>query len=154
MKKQEQLTKEQLMKLYKLLENKILENKNKFEEKRFKDDELIQLLLETILLEEKRTRIGIIKYIDFKNIDMAGQNLIYLNMTGTNINFDPQTIKYKDLQHAVLYGDFEGKSFDGVLMYETNCENAKNINLSKAIKKEETQFEKYQKRLSITNNSN
>lgn len=143
------MTKEELLELYRLLEQKIIKNRNKYEDKKFKDDELIQVLLETIILEEKRTKIGIIKYIDFKNIDMTGQNLIYLNMTGTNISFDPQTIKNKDLQHAVLVGDFKEKSFDGVLMYKTNCENATNIDFSKAIKykEEETEFHEYQKRL-------
>ena len=129
MERQEKLTKEQLMKLYKLLEQKILENKNKFEEKRFKDDELIQLLLTQILLEEKRTRIGILKYIDLKKIDFTNQDIIYIDFTKTNANIDPQTVYLKELQYAKLTGDFKDKSFDGACICGTDFSNTTNVKI-------------------------
>lgn len=129
MEKQEQLTKEQLLSLYKLLEQKILENQDKFKEKKFKDDELIQLLLKTILLEEKRTKIGILKYLDLEKIDFSNQDIIYIDFTETNANIDPQTVYLKELQYAKLTGDFKGKSFDGTCICGTDFSKATNVKI-------------------------
>ena len=123
------MTKEELLNLYKILEQKILNNKELFKEKKFKDNELIQILLEIILKESRINDTNILKYIDFEDIDMTGQNLIFINMSDSNIKFDPQTIKDKDLQYATLEGDFKGKSFDGVFMCGTDCSKATNISI-------------------------
>lgn len=129
----EELTTQEKKELYKTLQEKILNNKQIFQERKFKDTEVIQILLDIILNEEgkvKGTDKSILRYIDFKGIDMKDQNLIHLDMTGTNIEFDPQTIKDKDLQHAKLIGDFKGKSFDGVHILGTDFSQAINVKIN------------------------
>ena len=129
----EELTTQEKKELYKILQEKIFNNKQIFQERKFKDIEIIQILLDIILNEERKvkgTDKSIIRYIDFKGIDMKGQNLIHLDMTGTNIEFDPQTIKDKDLQHAKIIGDFEGKSFDGVHISGTDFSQATNVKIN------------------------
>jgi len=126
----EELTKNQLLELYKLLEQKILEKKDKFTENRFKDDELIELLLDTIIIIERKTKIGILKYINLKNIDFKNKDLTFLDMSKTNANIDPQTILNKNLQYTKLSGDFKGKSFDNVYICGTDFTNATNVTIN------------------------
>ena len=125
----EKLTEKQLNDLYNLFEQKILENADKFKEKRFKDDELIQLLLKTILLKEQQTKIGILKYIDLETIDFTNQNIIFIDLTETNINtnLDPQTLKDKSIQGVKLKGDYKDKSFNGVCVKGVDFSKAKNV---------------------------
>ena len=129
MEKKELLTKEQLIELYKLLENKILKNKEKFKEKRFKDDELIQILLKTILLQEQLFHKGIINYINLEKIDFTDQDIIFIDLTKTNINtnLDPQKLKNKSIQGVKLKGDYKDKSFDGVCVKGVDFRNAENV---------------------------
>ncbi len=125
-----EITKEEIQELYKILEQKILENKEKFEEKKFKDDEIINILLETILYNERQMKTNLLKYIDLKTIDFKDKNVAFIDFTKTNANIDPQTIQNKDLQGAKLYGDFKGKIFNDVLMRGTDCSNATNISIN------------------------
>ena len=125
----EKLSEKQLIELYKLFEQKILNNKKKFEEKKYKDDELIQILLKTILLQEQLFHKGIINYIDLKEIDFAGQDIMFIDLSKTNIdtNLDPQTLKNKSIQGVKLKGNYKDKSFDGVCAKGTNFQNAENV---------------------------
>ncbi len=125
-----EITKEELLELYKLLEKKLLEKKEKFKKKRFKDDELIQLLLETILMQERKTQVGIIKYIDLENIDFKDQNIMFINLQETNANINPQTILDKNLQNTKLCGDFKDKSFDDVYICGTDFTNTTNVTIN------------------------
>ena len=125
----EELTKEQLLDLYNLLEEKILKNKHKFEEKKFKDNEIIQILLKTILLKEQQFHKGIINCIDLKDIDFTNQDIIFIDLSKTNIdtNLDPQTLKNKSIQGVKLKGNYKDKSFDGVYVKGVDFSNAENV---------------------------
>lgn len=125
------MTKEQLYKLYKLLEEEILKKKEKLNKtkKRINDDELIQSLLKTILMEEQRTKVGILKYLDLKNIDFKDQSVMFIDFTETNATIDPQTVYGKELQYAKLKGNFKSKSFDGASINGTDFSKTTNVKI-------------------------
>ena len=125
----EELTKEQLLDLYNLFEEKILKNKYKFEEKKFKDDEIIQILLKTILLKEQQFHKRIIDYIDLKDIDFTNQDVTFIDLSKTNIDtkLDPQKLKNKSIQGVKLKGNYKDKSFDGVCVKGVDFSNAENV---------------------------
>lgn len=124
------ISKEELIELYNLFEEKILKNKYKFNKQRYKDDELIQLLLETILKQERTKKIGILKYLDLENIDFTNQNIILISFIDTNANIDPQKVQDKDLEYTKLFGDFNGKSFDNTNICGADFSNAKNVHIN------------------------
>ncbi len=126
------MTKEQLYKLYKLLEKEIIKNKEFLNKNktRIKNDELIQILLKTILLEEQRARIGILKYLDLENINFENQSVVFIDFTETNANINPQKIYGKELQYTKLIGDFNDKSFDGVCICGTDFSKATNVKIN------------------------
>ena len=128
----EELTEKELIELYKLFEQRILSKKSKFKEQRFKDDELIQQLLKVILLQEQKMKVGILKYIDLENIDFTNQDLLFIDLSETNINtnLDPQKIKNKSLQGVKLKGDFKDKSFNGVCVCGVDFSKAKNVTIN------------------------
>ena len=115
--------------LCKILKDNILKNKDKIE-KKIKDDELIQFLLKEILLEEATTNEKILKYLDLKNIDFKGQNIIFIDFTETNANIDPQTVRFKALDYTKLIGDFKDKSFDGVCICGTDFRKTTNVKIN------------------------
>ena len=124
------ISKEQKQELYDIFKQKILEKKYTLNKTRFKDDEIIQFLLDTILQHERQRKVGLLKYLDLKNIDFKDQNIIQIDFKDTNAIIDPQTVLDKDLQQSTLYGDFKGKSFDNTNICGTNFENTQNVKIN------------------------
>lgn len=123
------MTKEEIKKLCDLLKTKILENEVKFKEKKFKDDEIISILLKELLLQERKAPSNILEYIDLENISFENQDITFIDFRNTNAIINPQTIHEKDLQNTKLIGDFEGKSFDDTYIAGTDFSNATNVHI-------------------------
>ena len=124
------ITKEEIKKLCDLLKTKIFENKEKFQEKKFKDDEIISVLLKEILLQERKAPSNILEYIDLENISFENQDITFIDFKNTNAKIDPQTIYEKDLQNTKLAGDFKDKSFDGTYICGTDFSGATNVHIN------------------------
>ena len=126
----DEITKEEIKELCKLLKDKILENKKKFEKNKFKDDEIIQFLLNELLSQERKKSSDLLKYIDLENIEFKDQDVTFIDFRGTNANIDPQTIRNKNLQNTKLIGGFKDKSFDGTYICGTDFSCATNVHIN------------------------
>lgn len=122
------MKKEIKQELYKTLRDCIKRNKELMK-KRYKDDEIISLILDEISAHEREGE-HILQYIDLSNIDFKDQDIREIDFTNTNANIDPQTIKDKNLSYTILSGlDFEGKSFKDAHVYGANFTGTKNVDL-------------------------
>ena len=68
----------------------------------------------------------ILRKLDLSEVDFAGKHLTFTDLSYTNANIDPQTVKYKDLACTNLEGvDLEGKDFTGALIIGANLKDTK-----------------------------
>ena len=96
----------------------------------FKEIINIEEILDLILNGERKG-IRLLPYIELLGIDFKNQDITYINFTDTNATINPQTVKGKNFDHAILNGlDFKGYSWDGVRLSYTNFTGAKNIDLN------------------------
>ena len=121
---------------YKIIKKELLEHKKLLESETYGIEKIdfqkiidIQDIID-LILEDERKGIHLLKYIELKNISFEEQNIEGVDFTGTNASIDPQTIKNKSLRGAILSGiNFKNKSFDNVIVTETNFTGALNIDL-------------------------
>ena len=99
------------------------------DKEKIKEDELIQYLLDVILDQERKQKIKILRYLNLENINFKDQNIEGIDFRCTNAKINPQEIKDKSLKNCILYGLFDGKSFDDVLVTGTDFTSARLVNL-------------------------
>ena len=115
--------------LYKELVEIINKKLKNADEEKIKSDELIQYLLDVILEQERKQKIKILEYLNLENINFKDQNIEGIDFRCTNAKINPQEIKDKSLKNCFLFGLFDGKSFDNVLVTGTDFTLARLVNL-------------------------
>lgn len=74
--------------------------------------------------------IEYLRMLDLSSICLDGLSIKGLDLSYTNINFDPQKVLKKDLSYANLEGiDFSNKDFSNTFVEGTNFRNCQNLNL-------------------------
>lgn len=102
---------------------KILENEKKYKLQG------TEYLLDIILDQERKTGKKILKYIDLTDVSFENQNVEGIDFRCTNAKINPQEVKEKSLKNCFLFGLFDGKSFDDVLVTGTDFTMARLVNL-------------------------
>ena len=88
------------------------------------DTSLLQVLIQDIIRGKYKFPNELLKIMDLSLIDFSDINITGVDFRDTNANIDPQTVKYKSLDHTNLSGlDMSDKCFDGCSIMYANLSN-------------------------------